>query len=238
MNNVEDDRNRKRRSETEVSKLESKKKRCRKIRKINSKKTKASIAYRTFQKKRKKQILHSKRVEIMNNIERYINHVLAILLPKSQFVPILNTIKRNFVFIDVPEYCVKKKQQSKNSTDTNLPEENEFVLIMLSSNEKNKVKPQYLWTKEYGDQVYENMRANISCSETNEKHHGLNGKYFGFGLISKYALQKNLSINTFAGNNAHNSEIRSTLREKLHVLMNNQQNVLPLSLFCGFLLTN
>ena len=129
-------------------------------------------------------------------------------------------------------------QQSKNSTDTNLPEENEFVLIMLSSNEKNKVKPQYLWTKEYGDQVYENMRANISCSETNEKHHGLNGKYFGFGLISKYALQKNLSINTFAGNNAHNSEIRSTLREKLHVLMNNQQNVLPLSLFCGFLLTN
>ena len=121
---------------------------------------------------------------------------------------------------------------------TNLPEENEFVLIMLSSNEKNKVKPQYLWTKEYGDQVYENMRANISGSETNEKHHGLNGKYFGFGLISKYALQQNLSINTFAGNNAHNSEIRSTLREKLHVLMNNQQNVLPLSLFCGFLLTN
>ena len=77
LNNVEDDRNRKRRSETEVSKLESKKKRCRKSRKINSKKTKASIAYRTFQKKRKKQILHSKRVEIMNNIERDINHVLG-----------------------------------------------------------------------------------------------------------------------------------------------------------------
>ena len=161
---------------------------------------------------------------------------IAILVSKKDFEPILLKLSFTILYIGVPEYETHHMSSCDGRDDQF---DNEYILIMLSSNRQNNCIPSdCLWNHIYGKELLDGMNANMKGSETNEKHHGCDGTYFGFGLVAKYAIQEDLSINSFAGNNQRTRPMIDSLMRKLKHLMNNQQSVVPLSLYCGFLLTN
>ena len=171
-------------------------------------------------------------------IHTIIKKTIAILVPRSQLEPILASINKTFLFIKIPEYENKENLSYKCHNDHN-EFEDEYFLLVLASNEQCKTTfEDCFWSDDIGRTVKSSMRSNIRGSSTGTKHHGSDGEYFGFGIISKYALKENLSINTFAGNNASNWDTRQLLKMQLKILMNNFQNILPLSLWCAFLVTN
>ena len=163
------------------------------------------------------------------------NSRAAILVSLSNLQPILDKSKKNFLKIIIPDYNV-----------TDIEDENEFedryVLIMFCRTERAfKSSETYKWTAETTKAIQENLTVNMSGTHKKNKHFGCRGKYYGFGLISKYGLQDNLSISDFAGNNLDDPNKSSIIRMLLRTInytMKRNNSFLPMVTFCGFSLVS
>ena len=120
--------------------------------------------------------------------------------------------------------------------------DSEFVIIMIASNMKDKnLNKDCKWNLNFAATIDNYMRTSLKGTEERSKHHSTIGNYHGIGVIFKYAIQENISINRFSGNdynNKHVANVMKTLSSDIQYIMNRQQNAFPLTLFCGFILVN
>ena len=156
---------------------------------------------------------------------------LAILTPRYEFMNLISQHKgREFLEVKVPDVHLHEDDEPNK----------EYILIACCSNTHDSdIQKESLWTPNFAAAVYKSLSKNLVGTPANHKHHGCIGKYHGFGLISKYSLNDNLSINEFAGNSVYNprvSSILDILKKDVAYMINRHQNVLPLGVYAGFLL--
>jgi len=84
------------------------------------------------------------------------------------------------------------------------------------------------------------MKVSLNGSSKKNKHHGSKGLYYGFGLISKYNIRRNLSVYEFAGGRDHKlmkkKELLYILRSDIEYTIGRQHRSLPNGIHCGFLI--
>ena len=164
------------------------------------------------------------------------HRTFAIITPREAFMKVVALCKKwTFLEIKIPDNQLKKD-------DTTTEEDEAFVLIVCCSNCHDKTKTkESLWTPEFANLVSKAMKKNLVATETTrKKHHGSSGKYYGFGLISKYAINNNhLSIDEFAGNSVSNLAVRPVidiLKKDIAYMISRHASVLPLGVYCACLL--
>ena len=186
----------------------------------------------------------------MNNIDGGIDirqiprRKIALLCSKKQFVEATKTTKTNFVFINIPDFGSEVPMETRindafekiNQFDT------DYVLIMFASNEMDTcLEDESKWNLEFSNEVRTALYPNIRATPNNNKHHETIGNYYGMGIISKYALQDNISIGPFARNTINNKRAANVipmLSADLEYVMTRQQRAFPLSLYCAFIVVN
>ena len=67
---------------------------------------------------------------------------IAIIVRKSKFDNILPLLPHEFIYVKVPDYHVKDLQQVNTTVSDYVPTEDEYVLLVMSSNENIKKKSQ------------------------------------------------------------------------------------------------
>ena len=160
---------------------------------------------------------------------------VAILCPLSEFELIMRNQQMQFLKIIVPDIKLDKKES--------VPEfEEKYDLLMLSKTEKANNLPMNLkFNKKFVNLLETNMRVNMKGTNGHQKHHGCLGKYFGYGLISKYAMKDNLSISDFAGNDPNNPKVTTIISQLIRTtndLFKRYNSVLPMAVYCGFSLVS
>ena len=169
---------------------------------------------------------------------------IGLLCSKKQFEMVIQGLKRNFVFIPIPDFRNGIKMDNRIKTEYSKIKtlDDEFVMLMFAVNNKDEtVTQESKWTLEFTEAFKHAMVVNMRGTETNTKHHGTMGDYYGIGVINKYALEDGISIGKFAGNNRNNTHVRSaidTIADDIAYTMSRLQRSFPLALYCGFILVN
>ena len=76
-----------------------------------------------------------------------------------------------------------------------------------------------------------------SAGKSGGKQLGCQGKYYGYGLISKYEMKNKLTVFQFAGNEKEDETVQhliTTLRSDVEYTMEKNLKGLPNALNCGF----
>ena len=165
---------------------------------------------------------------------------VAMLCSMNQFKSIISEIKKRFLFITIPDYQIEI--DGKNNNDSEHEFEEKYVLLMFARSEKSdKVADNTKWSDYVATSVKKKLRVNMSGNDRNSKHHGCVGKYYGIGLISRYALEDNLSVSDFAGNDPANSSISKLIEylvDDVNYMIQRNQSFLPNATYCGFSLVS
>ena len=113
---------------------------------------------------------------------------------------------------------------------------------MFTSNCKDKtVEEKSKWNTVFSEIVHDTLKPNLTGTEKRHRHHKCMGRYYGFGIISKYAVQDKLSVAAFSHNNVNNqdaADIIKVLNQDICYMIHRQHSALPLSLYCCFGLTS
>ena len=92
----------------------------------------------------------------------------------------------------IPFHCLHK-HKIKHST---LSKE-DYILIASIGNESNKnTKPSLCIDDNLVNDIKQTMNVNVRGD--GKKHFGSFGKYFGFGIVSKFSINNNMSFGVFA----------------------------------------
>ena len=91
-----------------------------------------------------------------------------------------------------------------------------------------------MWNGEFTGSI---STANLHGSYKNNKHKGSLGKYYGFGVIGTHEIKGyTMPIANFAGNSPKNSDMKELipiLKNNILYMIAKQQNMVPLSFYCG-----
>ena len=113
---------------------------------------------------------------------------------------------------------------------------------MLATNKKNTTIPEECkWTPNFATAIKSKMTANMTggSGAREGKHHDCRGKYFGFGLITKYKLRNNLSVYEFAGNDSEElikSQLLNILQRDIQYVIERHHAAFPNAVYCGFII--
>lgn len=167
---------------------------------------------------------------------------IALLCSKTQFKAVTDTMKKQFLFVNVPD----DKVEVNNTTSAHdikllAKHDNEYVLIMFGSNLcDSDLTRDNRWNIPFADNLSKALNVNLLGTPENSKHHETIGKYHGIGIIAKYALDENLlSVAKFSGNESVGTQTYLEIIAKdIQYVMDRQHSAFPMLLYCGFSLVN
>ena len=111
---------------------------------------------------------------------------ISILTPAKPFLEKVKSSRFNFIDIKIPDWgCSDLAESNKKFSG-------DYILLMLASNENdNTIDRNSFWTKSYSELIQKKMTVNMAGDDKREsnKHFGCRGKYYGYGLISKYEVR-------------------------------------------------
>ena len=160
---------------------------------------------------------------------------IAIIVPELEFQTLIPTLKKKFLFIKVPDHKPNPQYDEEF--------EKTYILLMYATNKAitKETNDVHIWNKEFSDTITKHLKVNLRGSRRNSKHHRCIGKYFGFGIISKYNVSENLSVGYFAGNTKECDSVKEVigiLKQDLCHSIEQFKGSIPMLLYCGFSLTS
>ena len=125
-------------------------------------------------------------------ISRISGKRLFILTRLRDFSHILQSDTTSYNIYKIPFHCLHK-HKIKHVT---LSKE-DYILIASIGNESNKnTKPSLCIDDNLVNDIKQTMNVNVRGD--GKKHFGSFGKYFGFGIVSKFSINNNMSFGVFA----------------------------------------
>ena len=159
---------------------------------------------------------------------------ISILTPAKPFLIKVKSSRFNFIDIKLPDWGCS------NLNESNKKFSGDYILLMLASNESdNRVDGSSVWTKSFSELIQKKMTVNMAGDDKREskKHFGCRGKYYGYGLISKYEVRNQLSVFEFKGNetdDAKTQNLINILKNDIEYVISRMLRILPFSIYCGF----